>query len=371
MTARAARKLGVDTVVGFTGSSIWKYVAMFPPASQSLVDAGYEDFANRWNPILDVFDAEGVRFAHEVHPREIAYDYWTTTRALEAVGHREAFGLNWDPSHFVWQDLDPVGVPLGLQGPDLPRRLQGREDPGRQRPQRPDGLAPGLGRPAPRLGLRLHRPRRRAVGAVLPDAQHDRLHGPISVEWEDAGMDRLVGAPEALEFVRAPRLRRPGGRVRRRVQHESLTPVSSCAPRRCSDSTPCPARWFRPGCNAGSGRAAPAPRTRHVGCEDAPPTRCPASARAARARPPCLAVPSRPARRSVQHESRHRVELCTVTVHSSTLCSATPQSRSADRQSSRRCLQRTFRLAVEAPPRPSRAAARRASCRTRSSEPWA
>ena len=26
--------------------------------------------------------------------------------------------------------------------------------------------------------------------------------GPISVEWEDAGMDRLVGAPEALEFVR-------------------------------------------------------------------------------------------------------------------------------------------------------------------------
>jgi hypothetical protein len=26
--------------------------------------------------------------------------------------------------------------------------------------------------------------------------------GPISVEWEDAGMDRLRGAPEALEFVR-------------------------------------------------------------------------------------------------------------------------------------------------------------------------
>ncbi|NHB12526.1 TIM barrel protein, partial [Burkholderia cepacia] len=78
VTARAARKLGVDTVVGFTGSAIWKYVAMFPPASAELVAAGYEDFANRWNPILDVFDAEGVRFAHEVHPSEIAYDYWTT-----------------------------------------------------------------------------------------------------------------------------------------------------------------------------------------------------------------------------------------------------------------------------------------------------
>ena len=26
--------------------------------------------------------------------------------------------------------------------------------------------------------------------------------GPVSVEWEDARMDRLHGAPEALEFLR-------------------------------------------------------------------------------------------------------------------------------------------------------------------------
>ena len=82
---------------------------MFPPVPESMIDAGYQDFADRWNPILDVFDEVGVRFAHEVHPSEIAYDYWTTVRTMEAIGHREAFGLNWDPSHFVWQDLDPVG----------------------------------------------------------------------------------------------------------------------------------------------------------------------------------------------------------------------------------------------------------------------
>ena len=104
-TARLAAKLGVKTVVGFTGSSIWKYVAMFPPVSQEAIDAGYQDFADRWNPILDVFDEVGVRFAHEVHPSEIAYDYWTTVRTLEAIGHRPAFGLNWDPSHFMWQQL--------------------------------------------------------------------------------------------------------------------------------------------------------------------------------------------------------------------------------------------------------------------------
>ena len=85
--ARVARKLGVDTVVGFTGSNIWQYVAMFPPVPASRIEQGFEDFANRWNPILDVFDAEGVRFAHEVHPGEIAYDYWSSLRSLEAVNH--------------------------------------------------------------------------------------------------------------------------------------------------------------------------------------------------------------------------------------------------------------------------------------------
>jgi hypothetical protein len=83
-TARAAAAFGVDTVIGFTGSSIWHTVAMFPPVPEAMIEAGYEDFAARWNPILDVFDAEGVRFAHEVHPSEIAYDFWTTHRALQA-----------------------------------------------------------------------------------------------------------------------------------------------------------------------------------------------------------------------------------------------------------------------------------------------
>ena len=165
MTARAARRLGRRRrSSGFTGSSIWKYVAMFPPASQDMIDAGYQDFADRWNPILDVFDSEGVRFAHEVHPSEIAYDYWTTVRALEAIGHREAFGLNWDPSHFVWQDLDPVGFLW-----DFKDRIyhvdckDAKKQVGNGRNGRM-GSHLRLGRPAPRLGLRVHRARRRAVG---------------------------------------------------------------------------------------------------------------------------------------------------------------------------------------------------------------
>jgi sugar phosphate isomerase/epimerase len=89
-TARAAKAFGVSTVVGFTGSSIWHTIAMFPPVQQEVIDQGYQDFADRWNPILDVFDEQGVRFAHEVHPSEIAYDYWTTARTLEAIKRRPA-----------------------------------------------------------------------------------------------------------------------------------------------------------------------------------------------------------------------------------------------------------------------------------------
>ena len=200
-TARAAAKLGVDTVVGFTGSSIWHTVAMFPPVPPAMIERGYQDFADRWNPILDVFDEVGVRFAHEVHPSEIAYDYWSTVAALEAIGHRPAFGLNFDPSHFVWQDLDPVGFLWDFQDriyhvdcKEAVKQLNGRN--GRMGSHLPWG--------DPRRGWDFvstghgdvpWEPVFRMLNAIGYD-------GPISVEWEDAGMDRLVGGPDALAFVR-------------------------------------------------------------------------------------------------------------------------------------------------------------------------
>ena len=156
-TAIAARKLGVDTVVGFTGSSIWQYVAMFPPVGQDVIDAGYQDFADRWNPILDVYDAEGVRFAHEVHPSEIAYDYWTTKFTLDAIDHREAFGLNWDPSHMVWQGIDPVASSWSSRTGSITWTARTRACGWARR--RDPRLPPAVVRPPARLGLRLDRTR--------------------------------------------------------------------------------------------------------------------------------------------------------------------------------------------------------------------
>ncbi|MFF0522245.1 sugar phosphate isomerase/epimerase family protein [Actinomadura nitritigenes] len=202
-TARAAARLGVGTVVGFTGSSIWHTVAMFPPTPEAMVERGYADFADRWNPILDVFDEVGVRFAHEVHPSEIAYDYWTTVRTLEAIGHRPAFGLNFDPSHFVWQELDPVGFLFDFR--DRIYHVDCKDTKVRTGDGRRGRLSSHLPWADLRRGWDFISTGRgdvpwedvfRALNAIGYD-------GPISVEWEDAGMDRLQGAPEALEFVRA------------------------------------------------------------------------------------------------------------------------------------------------------------------------
>ncbi|MCR2825048.1 sugar phosphate isomerase/epimerase family protein [Microbacterium sp. zg.Y909] len=201
--ARVARKLGVDTVVGFTGSSIWPYVAMFPPVPASVIEAGFEDFAARWNPILDVFDGEGVRFAHEVHPSEIAYDYWSSVRALEAIDHRGAFGFNWDPSHMMWQNIDPVGFILDF--PDRIYHVDCKDTRLRPRNGRAGVLGSHLPWGDPRRGWDFVSTGRGDVPWEDAFRALDAIGyiGPISVEWEDAGMDRLHGAAEALGFVRS------------------------------------------------------------------------------------------------------------------------------------------------------------------------
>ena len=107
-TARAAQKFGVSVVNGFTGSSIWHLLYSFPPVSQAMIDAGFELFAERFNPILDVFGECGVKFALEVHPTEIAFDLYTAQRRSKAIDYREEFGFNFDPSHLHWQGVDPV-----------------------------------------------------------------------------------------------------------------------------------------------------------------------------------------------------------------------------------------------------------------------
>lgn len=201
-TAEAARRFGVDVVVGFTGSAIWPYVAMFPPVPEERIDAGYDDFAWRWTPILDTFAEHGVRFALEVHPSEIAYDYWTSMRALEAVDGHPAFGFNWDPSHLMWQQVDVRGFLWDFRDrifhvdcKDTRVRLDGRSG----------VLGSHLPWGDPRRGFDFA-----SVGhGDVPWEDCVRMlnaigyDGPVSVEWEDSGMAREEGATSSLAHLRA------------------------------------------------------------------------------------------------------------------------------------------------------------------------
>ncbi len=199
--ARAAAKFGVKVVNGFPGSSIWRVLAMFPPVPAEMIENGYKDFADRWNPILDVFDEVGVKFALEVHPSEIAFDYWTTKRALEALGRREAFGINYDPSHLYWQMMDPV--PFVYEFGDRIYHMHVKESV-RQLDGRNGILSSLLFLGDHRRGWDFVSPGRgggpfERVFRALNDVGYS---GPLSVEWEDNGMNRDQGAPEALALVR-------------------------------------------------------------------------------------------------------------------------------------------------------------------------
>jgi sugar phosphate isomerase/epimerase len=200
-TARAAAKFGVKVVNGFTGSPIWHVLAMFPPVPPEMIEAGYQEFADRWNPILDVFDEVGVKYALEVHPSEIAYDFWTTKRTLEAIGHREAFGINFDPSHLYWQMMNPVDFIYEfadriyhMHVKESVRVLNGRNG----------ILGSHLFFGDYRRGWDFVSPGRGGVPfeKIFRALNTIGYEGPLSIEWEDNRMNRDQGAPEALALVR-------------------------------------------------------------------------------------------------------------------------------------------------------------------------
>ena len=201
VSAEAAKAMGLKIVNGFTGSSIWHLLYSFPPVSPAQIDAGFQDFADRWNPILDVFKKNRVKFALEVHPTEIAFDISSAARALKALKNRREFGFNYDPSHLVYQNVDYVAFIREFS--DRIYHVHMKDAYLSPFPTRAGifGGHTNFGDPDRSWDFRsLGR------GSVdfeeiiraLNDIGYD---GPLSVEWEDNGMDREHGATEACEFV--------------------------------------------------------------------------------------------------------------------------------------------------------------------------
>lgn len=201
LTAHAAKNMQVSIVTFFTGSPIWKFWYSFPQTTEEMIEEGYRKTKELWEPIFDEYDKCGVRLALEIHPGEIAFDYWTTERLLKNFSYRPTIGINFDPSHLVWQGIDPAMFLYDFQDriyhvhiKDVKMNLNGR-----------NGI----------LGSHIaFGDQRRGWNFVSPghgDVDFDNIirvlnqigyDGPLSVEWEDSGMERVFGAEEACQFTK-------------------------------------------------------------------------------------------------------------------------------------------------------------------------
>ena len=185
-----------------TGSSIWHLLYSFPPNLPGQIEEGYALLKERWTPILDVFAECGVKFALEVHPTEIAFDLVSARRTLEALDNHPAFGFNYDPSHLGYQGVDYVRFLYefgdrivhchmkDVYWSDTPRRI---------------GVFGGhvsFGDPERFWDFRSLGRGSIDFEEIIRALNHINYQGPLSVEWEDSGMDREHGAAEACEFVR-------------------------------------------------------------------------------------------------------------------------------------------------------------------------
>jgi sugar phosphate isomerase/epimerase len=200
-TIRAAKRFGVGIVNGFTGSSIWHLLYSFPPVSKDMIKAGYDDFAKRFGPILDVCDEHDVNFALEVHPTEIAFDIASFEMALSAVGHHRRFGVNYDPSHLGYQRVDYVGFLRRFA--DRIFHVHMKDVAWRDNAEA--GVFGGH--------TQFHQHKRAwdfksighgniNFGAIIRALNDIGYAGPLSVEWEDGGMDREFGAKQSCQRVR-------------------------------------------------------------------------------------------------------------------------------------------------------------------------
>lgn len=201
-TARAAKNLGVSVVNGFTGSSIWHLVYSFPPNLPSQIEKGFQLLAERWNPILDVYKECGVKFALEVHPTEIAFDIASARRALDALGNRPEFGFNYDPSHLGYQGVDYVRFIYEFG--DRIYHVHMKDVYWSSTPTRVGvfGGHTDFGNPERFWDFRSLGHGSVNFEEIIRALNAVNYQGPLSIEWEDSGMDREHGAAEACAFTK-------------------------------------------------------------------------------------------------------------------------------------------------------------------------
>lgn len=119
-----AEKMGVDTVVTFSGcpggspedkTPNWATCA-WPDDYLKVLDYQWNDvLIPYWTEQAAFAKAHGVtKIAFEMHPGFCVYNPETLLKLRAAVG--DVIGANFDPSHLIWQGIDPVAAIRELQG---------------------------------------------------------------------------------------------------------------------------------------------------------------------------------------------------------------------------------------------------------------
>lgn len=202
-TGEAAKRLGVKVVNGFTGSPIWHLIYSFPDVPQKMIDDGYAEFAKRWIPILDAYHELGVRFALEAHPTEIAFDIASARRTLKALDNHSNFGFNFDPSHFGYQGVDYVKFVYEFAEKIFHVHMK---DAGWSETLTEAGVFgghTGFGTKGRYWDFRSLGHGNINFEEIIRALNRIGYKGPLSVEWEDSGMEREHGAAEACAYVKS------------------------------------------------------------------------------------------------------------------------------------------------------------------------
>ena len=105
-TVLASKNFGLTTIPVLSGGFAWHMVYPWPQRPDGLIDEAFKELLNRWKPVLDFADENGVKIAYELHPGSDLFDGATFERFLEISGGHPAVGINYDPSHFILQQMD-------------------------------------------------------------------------------------------------------------------------------------------------------------------------------------------------------------------------------------------------------------------------
>jgi len=199
--AVAAKNFGVKVVTGFMGSPIWAYWYSFPQTTEEMIEDAYAAVIKQWTPIFDEFDKNGIRFALEVHPAQIAFDYYSSERLLKEFKNRRTLNFTFDPSHLIWQGVNPqVFIRdfhkqiIHVHIKDAAVTLDGKSS----------LLGSNLNFGDIKRGWNFRSPGHGDVDFenIIRELNAINYKGPLSVEWEDSDMNREYGAKEACEFVK-------------------------------------------------------------------------------------------------------------------------------------------------------------------------